>query len=142
MIKLEALIEWYSTLTPATIPRLREIYHEQARFRDPFNDVKGHAAIEVIFRHMFATTEQPRFLIREVQMEGKVAWVSWIFDFRLYTRAASIEGVTRLEFASDGRVLDHRDYWDALDLFVVVPLFGTIVRFLRNRLHSRDPGQE
>ncbi|MGD8589520.1 MAG: nuclear transport factor 2 family protein [Chromatiales bacterium] len=142
MIKLEALIEWYSTLTPATIPRLREIYHEQARFRDPFNDVKGHAAIGAIFRHMFVTTEQPRFRIREIQQEAGIAWVSWVFDFHLYTKAASIEGVTRLEFASDGRVLDHRDYWDALDLFVEVPLLGRIVRFLRNRLRSRDPCKE
>jgi hypothetical protein len=138
MMQLDALVDWYRTLTPASIPRLREIYHDQARFRDPFNDVRGHAAIAAIFHHMFAITEQPRFLIREIHREERTAWVSWIFEFRLYARALSIEGVTRLEFAADGRVLDHRDYWDALDLFVEVPLLGRIARTLRNRLRAPE----
>ena len=55
MMKLDALVDWYSTLTPTTIPQLQALYHEQAHFRDPFNDVQGQAAIGAIFRHMFAT---------------------------------------------------------------------------------------
>lgn len=137
-MKLEALVDWYRCLTPDTIPQLDEIYHEQARFRDPFNDVRGHEAIAAIFQHMFATTEEPRFLIQDVHTTGETAWVSWVFDFRLYAKELSIEGVTRLEFASDGRVLEHRDYWDALDLFGQLPLLGRIARFMRDRLRPPE----
>ena len=133
-MKLNELVNWYSTLTPETIPLLREIYHEEANFRDPFNDVRGQRQIAAIFEHMFESTQQPVFHITATQTEASVAWVSWTFDFKLYGRAISIDGVTRLDFADDGRVLIHRDYWDALDLLVELPLLGAILRFIRRKL--------
>ena len=133
-MKLKELVNWYSTLTPETIPLLCEIYHEEASFRDPFNSVRGQREIAAIFEHMFETTQSPVFHITATQTEGMVAWVSWTFDFQLYGRAISIDGVTRLDFAGDGRVLVHRDYWDALDLLVELPLIGAILRFVRRKL--------
>jgi hypothetical protein len=133
-MKLDALIHWYSTLTPETICELRGIYHEEAHFRDPFNDVRGHKAIAAIFEHMFESTQSPVFHITATQTEGRVAWVSWTFDFQLYDKAISIDGVTRLDFADDGRVLVHRDYWDGLDLLVELPLLGALLRFIRRKL--------
>jgi len=59
-MKLDALIDWYSTLTPETISDMRGIHHESADFRDPFNEVRGHRAIAAIFEHMFDTTENPQ----------------------------------------------------------------------------------
>ena len=138
-MKLDALIHWYSTLTPETICELRGIYHEEAHFRDPFNDVRGHRAISAIFEHMFESTQNPVFHITATQTEGVVAWVSWTFEFGLRGKALSIEGVTRLDFGDDGRVVDHRDYWDALDLLVEFPLIGAILRFSRRKLSV--PGQ-
>ena len=130
-MKLDALVRWYETLTPETVPQLGDLYHERARFRDPFNDVRGHAAIAAIFRHMFNTTEQPLFRITDRQRQGRTAWVSWVFDFGLRGRAMRIEGVSRLDFGDDGRVIEHRDYWDATELFEAFPLVGTILRHLK-----------
>jgi len=138
-MKLDALVDWYSTLAPETICELRGIYHEQAHFRDPFNDIRGHRAIAAIFEHMFKTTDNPVFHITATQQDGATAWVSWTFDFRLRGKALSIEGVTRLDFGDDGRVIAHRDYWDALDLFVQLPLLGTLMRYLRSRLSATQP---
>ena len=133
-MKLNELVDWYSTLTPETIPLLSEIYHEDASFRDPFNKVRGQREIAAIFEHMFEATQSPVFHITATQTEGMVAWVSWTFDFILYGKAISFDGVTRLDFADDGRVLVHRDYWDALDLLVELPLLGAILRFIRRKL--------
>jgi len=138
-MKLDALVDWYSTLTPETICELRGVYHERAHFRDPFNDVRGHRAIAAIFEHMFKTTDNPVFHITATQQDGATAWVSWTFEFGLRGKALSIEGVTRLDFGDDGRVLLHRDYWDALDLLVELPLIGAILRFIRRKLSV--PGQ-
>jgi len=135
-MNLDALIDWYSTLTPETIPAIRGIYHEKARFRDPFNDVRGHQAIAAIFEHMFDTTVNPVFRVTSKQQEGATAWVSWTFEFGLRGRALSIEGVSRLDFGDDGRVIDHRDYWDATDLFVQFPLLGSLLRYLKSRLSA------
>lgn len=134
MMKLQELINWYTSLTPETIPLIEGIYHEQASFRDPFNDVRGVHRIAAIFEHMFAVTQQPVFRISTWQAQGDVAWVSWIFDFRLGGKSISIEGATRFEFGGDGRVLVHRDYWDGLDLLVEFPLIGALLRLIRKRL--------
>ncbi len=133
-MKLQELVAWYSTLTPETLSQLSAIYHEDARFCDPFNQVQGHAAIARVFEHMFEATEHPRFEITATQTDGSIAWVSWNFSFGLRGRECEIEGVSRLEFAADGRVSMHRDYWDALDLLVELPLLGGLLRFIRGKL--------
>ena len=135
-MKLDALVDWYTTLRPETVAGISEIYHEEARFRDPFNDVFGHQAIAGVFEHMFNTTRRPVFHISGTQKEGTVAWVSWTFTFVIYGKALSIEGVTRLDFGADGRVLEHRDYWDALDLLVELPMLGALLRHLRKRFSA------
>ena len=135
-MKLDALVNWYETLRPETIHNLSNIYHEDARFRDPFNDVYGHEAIAGIFRHMFKTTKDPLFRITATQKEDQTAWVSWTFDFGLHGKALSIDGVTRLDFADDGRVIDHRDFWDATELFEAFPFVGRILRFLKRKLNT------
>lgn len=136
MMKLRELVNWYTSLTPETIQLIDGIYHEQASFRDPFNDVRGVRQISAIFEHMFVVTQQPLFLISDWQVQGDIAWVSWTFDFRLGGRSIAIEGATRLEFGDDGRVLVHRDYWDGLDLLVEFPLIGSLLRMIRKRLKA------
>ncbi len=133
-MNIQPLIDWYNTLSPSTISQVDQLYHEQASFRDPFNDVKGQEAIAAIFQHMFETTEQPRFRVLDVQQEGSIAWVSWLFLFGFRGKAVTIEGTTRLDFATDGRVLKHRDYWDATDLYIQLPLLGGILTFIQRRM--------
>lgn len=135
-MKLIELVEWYENLAPQRLVEIGDLYQEAARFRDPFNDVVGQKAIENIFRHMFETTENPRFEVVDKQTEGQVVWLSWIFSFELKERELRIEGASRLVFASDGRVSEHRDYWDAADLFLQLPLLGTMVRQLKKRFSA------
>lgn len=133
-MKLKPLLDWYNSLAPQTIEGLRQFYHEQAHFRDPFNDLQGHAAIAALFRHMFATTEDARFQVTDHQDEGNTAWVSWDFHCILRGRSVIVQGVSRLDFGADGRVLKHRDYWDSAELFRELPLLGTMVRLAQSRL--------
>ena len=140
-MKLKDLIEWYEHLSPERLDRVTELYHEAASFRDPFNDVVGHNAIEAIFRHMFETTEDPRFKVIDKQVDGNVAWLRWEFIFGLKGRVMLIEGSSRLAFGADGRVADHRDYWDATDLFIQLPLLGTMAGYLKKRF-SVPPGKQ
>ena len=141
MTELDALIEWYGNLSPERVGEVGRFYHEEARFTDPFNDVTGLEAIEGIFRHMFQTTDEARFRVSDAQTEGRTAWVSWTFDCRLRRVEASIEGVTRLDFGDDGRVIGHRDFWDSADLFAEFPLLGTMVRHLRKRVRAPQKPQ-
>lgn len=134
MNTLTLLLNWYSTLTPQTVQYARQFYAPTARFKDPFNDVTGTAAIEAIFAHMFATTDNPRFIIGERIEQGQQAFVTWTFKFELKGQLYTIAGGSHLVFNDQGLVTLHRDYWDAAEeLLQKLPLIGAPIRWLRQR---------
>ena len=45
----------------ARLDALLALYASDARFRDPFNNVRGHAALRNIFEHMATQVREPRF---------------------------------------------------------------------------------
>ena len=129
------LARFYETLTPASLASLGEFYAADARFKDPFNDVHGVPAIAQIFAHMFAALEQPRFVVTEQLAQHEQALLCWDFHFRMRRwrpRADHcIHGATLVRFDTQGRVIDHRDYWDAAELYEKFPLLGRLMRNLR-----------
>lgn len=132
-----ALARFYETLQPASLARIGELYAPDARFKDPFNDVVGTAAIARIFEHMFATVAAPRFVVTSRIVQGREAMLGWDFHLRLSGRDTVIRGVTHLQFDDTGRVVLHRDYWDAAEeLYARLPLIGGLMRWLRRRLSS------
>ena len=134
------LADFYETLTPASIATLGDHYAPDARFKDPFNEVVGTAAIRRIFAHMFATTEAPRFEVTDRIEQGGQAMLGWTFRFALRGRALTVRGVTHLRFDADDRVTLHRDYWDAAEeLYEKLPLLGGLMRAVRRRLRATDP---
>ncbi|PLY12814.1 MAG: hypothetical protein C0631_15805 [Sedimenticola sp.] len=137
-MKIQDLISWYNNLSPSSLTHLKVLYDEGARFRDPFNDVCGHDAIIAVFEHMYEQCDDPGFQVSEHQVDGSVAWVSWVFQLNLHNKPIKIPGTTRFEFGEDGRVIDHRDYWDSADLLVEFPMLGSIIRYTRKRLSLSD----
>jgi hypothetical protein len=48
-----------------------------------------------------------------------------------------IRGGTHLRLAADGRILEHRDYWDAAEeLYEKLPLLGALMRWLKRGANS------
>ena len=137
MNRLDELLSWYGALSPPGLARIGEFYHPQARFKDPFNDVRGTAAIAAVFAHMFQATESPRFIIRERMSEGQRAFVTWEFAFGLHGRQYLVQGATRLAFDAAGLVTEHRDYWDpAEELWQKLPVIGGPIGWLRRRFRA------
>lgn len=132
---LQGLVDWYQSLTPASVSRAGEFYAADAHFVDPFNDVRGVAAIEKIFRHMFAQLDQPSFVVTDVCRGEASAMLSWSFSFSARGVAYRIQGCSRLEFDPKGQVVSHVDYWDpAKPLFMGLPVLGWALRKLYARL--------
>ncbi|KMN30172.1 isomerase [Chromobacterium sp. LK1] len=131
----QALLDWYQTLTPQTLPDIGLFYAEDARFKDPFNDVRGVIRIQAVFHHMFKTLEQPRFTVIHALRDGDQAFITWDFDFAYAGRKVNIHGGSHLQFDADGKITLHRDYWDAAEeLFEKIPLLGLPVAWLRKKL--------
>jgi steroid delta-isomerase len=127
----------FETLTEADVARLGELYAAEARFKDPFNEVQGVAAIEAVFRHMFASLDSPRFVIRDVIVQGDQCFLTWDFVFRMRrfsTAEQLIRGGSHLQLGADGRITTHRDYWDAAEeLYEKLPVLGGLMRWLKKR---------
>lgn len=135
MARLDALIRWFETLRPDTVSEAAQHYAPDAAFKDPFNEVRGIAAIERIFRHMFVQVQDPRFAVTG-RFHGEDG-VVLLWEFRFHTRgrgarAICVQGASHLRFDDVGRVAEHRDYWDvAGELYARLPLLGLPVRLLQ-----------
>ncbi|NMG75966.1 nuclear transport factor 2 family protein [Aromatoleum diolicum] len=134
-----ALAHFYETLTPQSLARLGDFYATDACFKDPFNEVQGIAAIECIFRHMFAHLDDPCFEVTARIADGRQAMLGWVFRFRRRDRRIEIRGVSHIQFDNSARVIVHRDYWDAAEeLYAKLPGLGVVMRALRRRLSATE----
>jgi steroid Delta-isomerase len=138
--RVQRIVVTFETLQPADIERLGELYRADARFKDPFNEVQGVPAIQQVFRHMFKALAVPRFVIRDVIVDGDQCFLSWDFLFRMRRFRSDeqcIRGATHLRLAADGRISEHRDYWDAAEeLYEKLPLVGALMRWLKWRANG------
>ncbi len=135
--RLAQLRHFFETISPASVGMIGTVYAPDAYFKDPFNEVRGAPAIETIFRRMFAQVIDPRFVIHDAVIRGEQGFVTWDFHFRMrrWRRGPQkIRGATHLRFAPDGRIVYHRDYWDAAEeLYEKLPALGALLRLLKRR---------
>ena len=132
------VIAFFENLSPADVATIGQFYAPQARFKDPFNEVQGLAAIEGIFRHMFAALEHPHFVITGRVEQGAQCFLTWEFRFAFRSYAQGVEqtirGATHLVLDDAQRITLHRDYWDAAEeLYEKLPGLGVLMRWLKKR---------
>ena len=129
---------YFETLSPPSLADIGTLYTPDARFKDPFNEVRGVPAIRGIFEHMFHNLHQPRFVVTQQVVDGAQVFLVWEFRFRFQrfdtTTEQVIRGGSHLVLAPDGRISDHRDYWDAAEeLYEKLPVVGGLMRWLKRR---------
>jgi steroid delta-isomerase len=140
-MKLDALIQFYNEFDPASVVRFPEFYSADAWFKDPFNEVRGITAIQNIFTHMFTQVAEPRFVVIEKIVDANGAMLVWEFFFRMKLwregETQVIRGISHLKFDLEGKVLYHRDYWDAAEqLYERLPLIGSVFRFFHKVIRA------
>ena len=138
--RVARIVTLFETLTPADTARLHEVYADGVRFKDPFNEVQGVAAVQAIFTHMFVALNEPRFVVRDILVQGDACFLTWDFIFR-FKRGSSalqtIRGASHLQLDAQGRITLHRDYWDAAEeLYEKLPGVGALMRWLKRRASS------
>jgi ketosteroid isomerase-like protein len=138
--RVARIVALFEQLTPGDIERLGEFYAAGAHFKDPFNEVQGLPAIQAIFRHMFASLHEPRFVVRDVIVQGDQCFLSWDFLFRFKrfsSETQTVRGGSQLQLDAIGLITLHRDYWDAAEeLYEKLPLIGGLMRWLKRRASS------
>ena len=135
---IQQLVQFFETLSVQDLPRLHTLYAADARFKDPFNDVKGCPAIEEVFRHMLDSLDTPHFIVTGQVAQDLQCFLLWEFRFRFRRFDTqtwqTVRGSTHLVFNANGQVELHRDYWDAAEeLYEKLPLLASLMRWLKRR---------
>jgi len=138
--RVARIVDLFEQLQPADVERLDQFYARDALFKDPFNEVVGLAAIQAVFRHMYVALDEPRFMVRDVIVQGDQCFLSWDFTFRfkrLRRGPQTVRGGSQLQLDAIGLITLHRDYWDAAEeLYEKLPLLGSLMRWLKRRANA------
>ena len=132
------VVDFFESLSPASLDRLGALYAPEAYFKDPFNEVRGLPGIRQVFSHMYESLAQPRFVVTGCIVDGQECFLTWDFIFhfkRFDTRTLqTVRGGSHLKFNAAGLLDFHRDYWDAAEeLYEKLPLVGRLMRWLKQR---------
>jgi steroid Delta-isomerase len=135
---VDQAVVFFETLSPQLVEQLGTLYTADAYFKDPFNEVKGVAQIQRIFRHMYVALHDPHFVVTARVVDGDQCFLTWEFRFRFRRFNPrinqTVRGGSHLKLTSDGLIQFHRDYWDAAEeLYEKLPLVGGLMRWIKRR---------
>lgn len=136
MEHVKRYLQTFTILQSDGLDSLAGIFAADARFKDPFNDVRGLVAITRVFAHMFATTQHSRFMIVDHALAGDVLLIRWDYHFQtLKGELWEIPGTSVVRFNAEGLAVEHVDYWDPAEhIYSKLPVLGWLMRWLRGKL--------
>ncbi len=115
----------------------RELYAEDVRFEDPTQQHQGIAAYIAAQEGLIRRCDDVYLLPSLVVVDHGLAFVEWEMGLKIKGIEFIYPGTTRLLFNDEGKIVDHRDYFDFVGpTFEPVPLIGGFVRWLYSRFVS------
>ncbi len=137
-----AYAAYFEELTPDRLNELERFCAPKIRFRDPFNDVTGVAALQRVFLKMYEDVDEPRFRLDDIAVSGATAYLRWHMTFRKMSKDWEIVGMSEVHFDGEGRAVAHIDHWDAAgQLYERLPIVGALIRILKRRLSAEPPAR-
>ncbi len=141
---LSRYIAFMEAFTERDLDRLETYFTDDARFCDPFNDVRGIGRIRAVFAEMLASCDNPRLKVMARYSGhgsyggGAAHMLKWRFYLAPKRMGGSgwwVTGTSEITLAADGRVQEHIDYWDAAEGFYRhLPVIGAILGWIARRL--------
>jgi len=132
----EFLREW----NPETIAdSVQAVYASEAYFNDTIKEMNSNKRIAHYLAKSLEATETVRIEVLDVARSGVDYYFRWVMDIKFrnlnngdWTQS---EGMSQIRFNHEGKVLLHRDFWDAAGgLFVYMPVVGSLLKWIKGRL--------
>jgi limonene-1,2-epoxide hydrolase len=111
-------------------------YHDDIVFHDPIQIVIGKQAFIEMCNRLSMRCEMLEMDIASLASAPSVIFMEWkmTMNFRK-TPSTAIFGCTKLTLASDGRIIQQRDYYDLWgDIFPNIPVMRTVYPKIMHRL--------
>ena len=137
---VESGVDRFTTLFEAFEPHAvaaaaLETYADDAYFNDGFVELEGNVAIAEYLRRSAESVDGFEADIEDVTVGDADAYVRWVMRFTVGDKTIVAPGISQLRFDGDGRVIYHRDHWDAsAALAHFVPFVSRILEAVRSRL--------
>jgi limonene-1,2-epoxide hydrolase len=125
---------FFENLTDETVEDLRILATPHVRYRDPTMDSKGIDAVTASMHKWFRDLNEIQFEMKDSAVDGLVGFQNWIMRFRirkLPKRLWEIDGMSKVTFNENGKIIDQVDYWDTSPIFASVPVLGKIVTLIK-----------
>lgn len=125
---------------PETIVEsVQAVYAEDAYFNDTVKELNTNGAIAHYLAESLEATEIVRIEVVDVARSGVDYYYRWVMDikFRNLNNGAwtQSEGMSQIRFNREGKIVLHRDFWDAAGgLFAYMPVVGSLLKWIKRRL--------
>ena len=112
----------------------RDVYAADVQFEDPTQKRAGIGAFIKAQQDLVERCDDVFLEAGAVVITGGQAFVEWRMGLKIKWIEFIYPGVTRLQLGADGRIEDHRDYFDFVGpTFEPVPVVGGFVRWMYRR---------
>lgn len=139
---LDRYIAFFEGMTEGDIARIPDVFAPDARFKDPFSDIRGHEKLQRLFAAMLRDVRDYRLSVDAHVRDGDTGWLKWTMSGHVRSLGAErwvVTGVSIVRFNEQGQVLEHIDYWDAASqMYERLPIIGWVLRRIRGRLAAHS----
>ena len=123
----------YGVAAP-TEDQWRELYDEAVHFQDPTQERDGIKAYIEAQDGLMRRCDDVYLTASSIAVDGNIAFIEWEMGLKIKGIEFIYPGTSRLRFNAEGKVCDHRDYFDFVGpTFGPVPVLGGFVRWLYKR---------
>ena len=122
---------------PPTRKLWEEYYNQNVTFIDPTQTTNGLDAYIKVQEKLVKRCDDVYIETHAIAICGSYGFVEWTMGLKIMGKEFIYPGTTRLVFAEDGLIQEHRDYFDFCGpTFAPVPILGTFIRWLYSQFVS------
>lgn len=130
--------DFYSVFSADTIrTSMRNLYAQDAYFQDGFRAVQGIDNLEKYFLSTTEAFEECTFDIQDIAIHEGNYYFRWIMSLTLKRNKderLQVVGMSHVRFDDTGKITFHQDYWDTGVIYEKIPVLGTIITWIRQRI--------
>ena len=110
------------------------LYNKDVKFIDPTQERNGIDAYIKAQDGLIKRCDDIYLKSHSIAINKNVAFIEWTMGLKIKKLVFLYDGTTRLIFDQEGKVKEHRDYFDfCTGTFGKVPVIGSFVRWLYSR---------
>lgn len=128
--QLENYKQCFENLTATNINgSLYKVFGPQIYFKDPFNEVRGLAEVQGIYKNRFLKLKDVEYRVHQMSGIDKTGYIEWRLYYQQAGKSIQINGITKILLNDDNKIIVAIDYWDPVEfIYSKNPLLNKILK--------------